>query len=169
MTTWIADTAAYIKILDAAHMITHGEEGFGLDVGSDGTYPYTYAEGSHFAATCAVPDIDFCTYHLYPDSWNVAPAKAWGNAWIENHGKACVAAGKPCVLEEFGWNDDCETESAWEATSLASDGNAMDMFWQYGDTLSFGETSQDGNTVYYGTDLFDCLVTDHVADIDAAA
>ena len=169
ITNWIADTAKYIKSLDSTHMVTHGEEGFGLETDSDGSYPYTYTEGTDFAANCAVPDIDFCTYHLYPESWGVSPGKEWGNAWITAHGKACVEAGKPCVLEEFGFSNNCEVEYAWETTSLNSDGNAMDMFWQYGDTLSYGQTHQDGNSVYYGTDLYDCLVTDHVADIDAAA
>ena len=169
ITDWITETSAYIKSLDANHMVTHGEEGFGLETGSDGSYPYGYSEGTDFAANCAVPDIDFCVYHLYPESWSVSPGKEWGNAWITNHGKACAEIGKPCVLEEFGFSNNCEVESAWEATSLGSEGNAMDMFWQYGDTLSYGQTHQDGNSVYYGTELYDCLVTDHVADIDAAA
>ncbi|KAK5163139.1 mannan endo-1,4-beta-mannosidase A-2 [Saxophila tyrrhenica] len=169
MTTWIADTSKYIKSLDSKHMVTTGEEGFGLDTGDDGSYPYTYTEGTDFVANCAVPDIDFCTYHLYPSSWSVSPAQAWGNSWIENHGKACAKLGKPCVLEEFGFETDrCTIESSWEATSLQSAGNAGDMYWQYGDTLSNGQTSDDGFTVYYGSDLFDCLVTVHVEAIDAA-
>ncbi|RMY53953.1 hypothetical protein D0863_13784 [Hortaea werneckii] len=167
--TWIADTAAYIKSLDANRMVTTGEEGFGLSVGDDGSYPYTTgAGGSDFEETCAIENIDFCTYHLYPDSWSVSPAKEWGNAWIENHAKACVAAGKPCLLEEFGFSNDCEVESSWQATALGAEGNSGDLFWQYGDTLSYGQTHQDGNSVYYGTDLYDCIVTDHVSDIDAA-
>jgi len=167
MTTWIKQTSKYIKSLDWNHMVTTGEEGFGLHTGDDGTYPYTFAEGTDFKANCAVPDIDFCTYHLYPDSWSVSPAKSWGNDWIKNHGKACAALGKPCVLEEFGYSDSCSVESAWEATALQATGTGGDMFWQYGDTLSTGQTAQDGNTVYYGTKLYRCLVTKHVKAINA--
>ena len=168
ITNWIKKTSKYIKSLDPNHMVTIGEEGFGLKVGDDGSYPYTYAEGTDFAANCGVADIDFCTYHLYPDSWSVSPAKQWGNAWIKNHDKVCKTAGKPCVLEEFGYSNDCAVEGAWEATALKAPSTGGDMFWQYGDTLSTGQTHQDGNTVYHGTDLYDCLVTKHVAAIDAA-
>ena len=169
MTTWITNTAKYIKSLDPNRMVTTGEEGFGLTTGDDGTYPYTTGAGGYnFADNCAIADIDFCTYHLYPESWDVTPTQGWGNDWITNHAKACVAAGKPCLLEEFGASDNCTIESSWEATALSATGTGGDMFWQYGDTISSGETSQDGNTVYYGSDLYTCLVTNHIKAIDAA-
>lgn len=166
--TWIRTTAAYIKALDPAHMLAIGDEGFGLDIGNDGSYPYTTgAGGSNFSANCEIPDIDFCTFHLYPESWSVSPTKEWGDAWIVNHADACVALGKPCLLEEYGASDNCTVEAEWQATALSANGIAADLFWQYGDTLSSGKTSQDGNTVFYGEELFTCLVTDHVAAIDA--
>ncbi|KAK5745770.1 hypothetical protein LTR17_001272 [Elasticomyces elasticus] len=169
MTEWVSTTAKYIKGLDSNHMVTIGDEGFGLKTGDDGSYPYSFSEGVDFAANCAVADIDFCTYHLYPDSWGVSPVQSWGSSWITAHGKACAAAGKPCVAEEFGsLSDQCTIESAWEATALAAAGTGGDMFWQYGDTLSTGQTSDDGFTAYYGSELFTCLVTDHVRAIDAA-
>ncbi|KAK6395905.1 hypothetical protein LTR65_010014 [Meristemomyces frigidus] len=168
MTTWITDTAKYIKSIDPNRMVTTGEEGFGLTTGDDGTYPYTTGAGGYnFATNCAIADIDFCTYHLYPESWDVTPTQGWGNDWITNHAKACTAAGKPCLLEEFGASDNCTVESSWQATALSATGTGGDLFWQYGDTLSSGESSQDGNTVYYGSDLYTCLVTNHVTAIDA--
>jgi len=165
LTNWVSTTSAYIKSLDSKHMVTTGEEGFGLP--GDGSYPYTFSEGSNFTANCAVPTIDFCTYHLYPDSWSVSPAQAWGNAWIQNHAKVCTALNKPCVLEEFGYNDNCTVELSWETTALNTPGTGGDMFWQYGDTLSNGQTSQDGNTVYYNSDLWNCLVKPHLTDVAA--
>jgi mannan endo-1,4-beta-mannosidase len=42
---------------------------------------------------------------------------------------------------------------------------AGDAFWQLGDTLSFGNTHDDGNTIYYGSSDWTCLVTNHVAAI----
>lgn len=89
----------------------------------------------------------------------------------ENHAKACVAAGKPCLLEEYGTEttaEHCPIDSAWAATSLASEGQSADMYWQYGTTISSGETSNDGYTIYTGTSDFTCVVTDHIADIAAA-
>ena len=42
---------------------------------------------------------------------------------------------------------------------------AGDAFWQLGDTLSTGQTHDDGNTIYYGSSDWTCLVTNHVAAI----
>jgi mannan endo-1,4-beta-mannosidase len=43
------------------------------------------------------------------------------------------------------------------------------MFWQYGDTLSNGQTTNDGNTVYYGSSEWTSLVTDHVTAINSGS
>jgi mannan endo-1,4-beta-mannosidase len=39
---------------------------------------------------------------------------------------------------------------------------ASDLFWQLGDTLSYGQTHNDGHTVYYGSSDWTCLVANHV-------
>lgn len=45
---------------------------------------------------------------------------------------------------------------------------AADLFWQWGDTLSTGQTHNDGNTIYYGNNAdFQCLITEHVKAINA--
>jgi len=163
---WVADSAAYVKSLDSAHMVTTGEEGFGLE--GDGSYPYQFGEGGDFNATCADPNVDFCVYHLYPESWGTdANGEQWGNEWIENHAKVCKALGKPCVLEEFGFSNTCSVELAWETTALKTEGTGGDMFWQYGDTLSSGKSHQDGNTVYYQDDLWKCMIEPHIKDIQS--
>jgi mannan endo-1,4-beta-mannosidase len=166
MAEWVAASAAYVKSLDSEHMVTTGEEGFGLE--GDGSYPYTFGEGGDFNATCADPNVDFCVYHLYPESWGTdANAEEWGNEWIKNHAKVCEALGKPCVLEEFGFSNTCSVELAWETTALATKGTGGDMFWQYGDTLSTGQTHQDGNTVYVNDTLWDCMVAPHIEAIQS--
>jgi mannan endo-1,4-beta-mannosidase len=164
LTNWVSDSAAYVKSLDSEHMVTTGEEGFGLE--GDGSYPYQFGEGGDFNATCADPNVDFCVYHLYPESWGTdANGEQWGNEWIENHAKICEALGKPCVLEEFGFSNTCSVELAWETTALKTKGTGGDMFWQYGDTLSTGQTHQDGNTVYYQDDLWKCMIEPHIEAI----
>lgn len=166
MSDWVATSAAYVKSLDSKHMVTTGEEGFGLE--GDGSYPYTFGEGGDFNATCADPNVDFCVYHLYPESWGTdANGEQWGNEWIENHAKVCKALGKPCVLEEFGFSNTCSVELAWETTALATEGTGGDMFWQYGDTLSTGKSHQDGNTVYVNDDLWKCMVAPHIEAIQS--
>ncbi|KAI0473749.1 glycoside hydrolase superfamily [Xylariaceae sp. FL0804] len=163
ITDWAAATSAYVKSLDADHMVTLGGEGFGLATG-DGSYPYQFTEGNNFTQILAVDTLDFATLHLYPDSWGTD--YDWGNDWIATHGAACAAAGKPCLLEEYGsTSDHCSVESEWQATALATTGMAGDLFWQLGTTISTGETSDDGYTIYTNTSDWTCLVTDHVEDI----
>lgn len=93
---WAASTSAYVKSLDPNHMVTLGDEGMGLP--GDGSYPYQYGEGTDFVKNLGIKTLDFGTFHMYPDHWGTN--YDWGNGWIEAHGKGCVAAGKPCMLEE---------------------------------------------------------------------
>ncbi|KAJ5810733.1 uncharacterized protein N7503_002951 [Penicillium pulvis] len=161
---WVVSTSAYIKSLDANHMVCIGDEGFGLDTDSDGSYPYTIGEGLNFTRNLGIDTVDFGTFHLYPDSWGTT--YAWGDGWITAHGAACAAIGKPCLLEEYGvTSNHCAVEAPWQQTALDTTGVAGDMFWQYGDSISTGESPDDGNTIYYGTSDFTCLVTDHIAAI----
>ncbi|KAI0021093.1 glycoside hydrolase superfamily [Xylariomycetidae sp. FL0641] len=176
LTDWAAAAAAYVKGLDAHHLVTLGGEGFGLD-GDGSSYPYQFAEGADFAALLAVPDLDFATLHLYPSSWGTE--YPWGDDWIATHGAVCVAAGKPCLLEERGlradgagatsqtapWRRSAEYEGAWQRTALATAGVAGDLFWQLGVTLGSGPSPDDQFTVYAGSEEWACLVTDHVAAI----
>ncbi|KAL4786523.1 glycoside hydrolase superfamily [Aspergillus varians] len=164
---WIESTSAYIKSLDSGHLVCIGDEGFGLDTGSDGSYPFQYSEGSDFAKALAIDTIDFGTFHLYPDSWGTT--NDWGNLWITSHSEACEAAGKPCLFEEYGsTSDHCGVETTWQTTALNGTGISADLYWQYGDALSSGQSADDGFTIYYGSDDFECLVTDHVAAIEAS-
>lgn len=96
---WAKSTSAYIKTLDANHMVTLGDEGFGPDTAGDGSYPYTTSAGGYtFISNLNITTLDFGTFHLYPDSWG--QPYTWGNLWVETHGAACAAAGKPCLFEE---------------------------------------------------------------------
>ncbi|EAW13727.1 putative endo-1,4-beta-mannosidase [Aspergillus clavatus NRRL 1] len=162
---WVAKTSAYIKSLDPNHMVTTGEEGMGLTVDSDGSYPYSKDEGSDFARNLAAPDIDFGVYHLYVADWGVSD-NAWGNRWIKSHAKVCEAAGKPCLFEEYGIKDDhCGDSLKWQKTSLTTTANSADLFWQYGQQLSTGASPNDHYTIYYGTDDWKCAVIDHISQI----
>jgi mannan endo-1,4-beta-mannosidase len=71
VTEWARRTAKYIKNLDRNHMVAVGDEGFGLVAPptdpDPNSYPNTFNEGTDFASLIAIPEIDFGTYHLYPD------------------------------------------------------------------------------------------------------
>ncbi|KAH6695061.1 fungal cellulose binding domain-containing protein [Plectosphaerella plurivora] len=159
---WAKSASEYVKSLAPNHMVTLGDEGFGLP--GDSSYPYTYAEGTDWVALLSIKTLDFATFHLYPNSWGTS--YDWGNKWISDHAAACAAANKPCFFEEYGApTNHCAIERPWQQTSVASPGMAGDAFWQLGDTLSFGNTHDDGNTIYYGSSDWTCLVTNHVAAI----
>ncbi|KAK7553450.1 mannan endo-1,4-beta-mannosidase A [Phyllosticta citricarpa] len=157
---WASSTSKYIKQLDPNHMVTLGDEGFGL-TGGDGSYPYTYGEGLDFEKNLKIETLDFGTLHLYPSGWG-QPNEPFGSEWIQAHGKACAAAKKPCLLEEYGVSTDkCNVEGKWQTAALDTSGIAADMFWDFGTTLSSGKTSDDGNTIFYKTAQWTCLVEDH--------
>ncbi|KAL4982236.1 glycoside hydrolase superfamily [Aspergillus falconensis] len=163
---WATTTSAFIKSLDPNHLVAIGDEGMGLD--GDSSYPYTRSEGNDFALNLAIPDIDFGTLHLYTTDWGVSD-NSWGNQWVQDHAAVCESLGKPCLFEEYGIKGaHCTDELDWQETALATDGMAADLFWQFGDTLSTGQTHNDQYTVYYGSSDWTCVVTDHVAAIDSA-
>ncbi|KAL3425697.1 fungal cellulose binding domain-containing protein [Phlyctema vagabunda] len=165
ITNWAKTTSAYIKSLDSNHMVTLGDEGFGLDTGSDGSYPYTYGPGTNWTANLAISTIDFGTFHLYPSSWG--QVDSWGASWIASHAAAAKAVGKPAILEEYGASDKANIP-AWQ-TAVLQNNIAGDLYWQYGDTFSWGQSNDDGHAIYYGTDLYTTLVTNHAAAMNAKA
>jgi mannan endo-1,4-beta-mannosidase len=57
-------------------------------------------------------------------------------------------------------------KGAWQPVAISTSGIAGDMFWQWGETLSTGQTHNDGYTIYYqgGAD-YDVLVVNHVKAI----
>jgi mannan endo-1,4-beta-mannosidase len=71
ITEWARQTSKYIKTLAPKHMVAVGDEGFGLTAPPSSpdpsSYPNTFNEGTDFADLIALPDIDFGTFHLYPD------------------------------------------------------------------------------------------------------
>lgn len=72
------------------------------------------------------------------------------------------------MMEEYGSTDNITAEALWGTISLKTDGMAADLFWDAGDTLSWGTSYNDGYTIYPNTSDWTLVVTDHVADIDAA-
>ena len=100
LVSWAGEMSTYIKSLDPNHMVSVGDEGFGPGTGTPNGWPYNVTDGVDHARLTALPNIDFGTYHLYPDHWTQTPA--WGTQWILDHQAAAAALNKPTVLEEFG-------------------------------------------------------------------
>ena len=152
-------------------------EGMGLATNSDGSYPFGYSEGVDFEKNLAISTIDFGTMHLYPSQCKSPGCRftesslltqslggmpdSWGSSWVTAHGAACASANKPCLLEEYGSDSLCTDEQPWQKAATSTNGISGDLFWQYGDSLSTGQSPNDGYTLYYGSSNFTCMTADH--------
>ena len=59
---WAKDVSKYIKSLDSNHMVTLGDEGFGLPGGDSSTsYPYGTSEGGEYACWEGQPGLHWLT------------------------------------------------------------------------------------------------------------
>ncbi|TFY63162.1 hypothetical protein EVJ58_g3416 [Rhodofomes roseus] len=150
VTNWIAEMSAYIKSIDANHLVAVGDEGF-YAIAGNSDYPYGGGEGIgiNFTANLEIPTIDFGTAHLYPISWGeTTDPIEWGVQWIENHAASQKAQNKPVIVEEFGMTTNMTaTYEAWYPAIINS-GLTGDLIWQAGSYLSSGPTPNDGYTVY---------------------
>ncbi|MBA0812690.1 hypothetical protein Gohar_026633 [Gossypium harknessii] len=109
--SWIAEMAAYVKSLDAKHMVEIGLEGFyGPSAPARTQFnPNSYATqvGTDFIRNHQALGVDFASVHIYADSW-ISPTisdahleftKSWMEAHIEDAEKYL---GMPVIFSEFG-------------------------------------------------------------------
>ncbi|KAJ5041503.1 uncharacterized protein L3040_005088 [Drepanopeziza brunnea f. sp. 'multigermtubi'] len=179
---WYRDTASFIKSVDEHHMVTWGGEGGFLEEGAT-DWAYNGADGGDFYAELALPEMDFGTFHLYPDWWS--KSVSWANTWVVDHGVAQQRLQKPVLFEEYGWlgpaerlanlgtvAPENETRVAvvgeWQKLSLEQ--GMADMYWQFGLCgLSFGCSTNDGFTIYMNNaEEATPLVFDHAQAVNAA-
>jgi mannan endo-1,4-beta-mannosidase len=132
LTSWATEMSAYIKGIDPNHMLSIGDEGFHPGVGGNSSqWPYNITDGVDHARLTALPNIDFGTYHLYPQGWGQSPADTWGTQWINDHNSVGTSVNKPEVLEEFGTTDQGArdaTYTAWTNAVRTGGGDGW-MFW----------------------------------------
>jgi mannan endo-1,4-beta-mannosidase len=113
---WADEMSTYIKSIDPSHMVSVGDEGF-LDWGRAEDWPYNGTDGVDHEALTALPNVDFGTFHLYPDHWGRDPQ--WGTTWIDDHMIAAAGYGKPVILEEFGYRDQGARDSTYQTWTEA--------------------------------------------------
>lgn len=159
ITRWAAEMSAHIRSLDPHHLISVGDEGGFWN----GTKPfYDGADGVDHEALLALEDIDYGTFHLYPEHWGTGIS--WADAWIEDHLVAARRAWKPTVLEEYGVgvkrDAAGEIVKGWERRErayhqwnrlLSERGGAGIMYWMqagYDDYEKGRYPDYDGFTVY---------------------
>ncbi len=115
---WIADTARYIRGLDAKHMVSSGSEGL---AGSA-------QDAQLYIDAHRAPDIAYLTYHLWPTNWGwfdpKQPATTWDGMmdkslrYLNQHVDYAKQLGKPIVLEEFGLNRDAGSFDIRSSTAV---------------------------------------------------
>jgi mannan endo-1,4-beta-mannosidase len=116
-TTWVGETADFIRSLDPNHLISTGNEGLPGCIGS----AETYLDIHRFA------NIDYMTVHLWIFNWSwydpMIPEKTYPEAerkaldYLDRHIAFAEELGKPLVLEEFGIPRDLHSYSPESATT----------------------------------------------------
>lgn len=96
ITSWAKEMSDHIRALDPHHLISVGDEGF---YAKGGEAQYSGAEGVDHDALIALENVDYGTFHLYPEHW--AQPLSWGDQWIDEHIVSARKVGKPAVLEEY--------------------------------------------------------------------
>lgn len=155
---WAREMSKYVKSVAPRQLVALGDEGFYGEAGA-ADYPYSDYEGNHWRQLTALPDIDYGTVHMYPQSWgdvaSVDPV-AWGTKWITQHIQDGKRLGKPVVIEEFGLTinpagkiPDAAARTSgyqtWTKTVLG-EGGAADMFWLLTSRIDDGSFYKDYDT-----------------------
>ncbi|KAJ4914674.1 hypothetical protein Rs2_00224 [Raphanus sativus] len=110
--SWVKEMASYVKSIDSNHLLEIGLEGFYGDSKPERTVYNpggTILTGTDFISNNQVPEIDFATIHIYPDSWLPLQSSRTGeqdefvDKWIGSHIQDCDnIIKKPLLITEFG-------------------------------------------------------------------
>lgn len=128
LVAWADEMSTYIRSIDKNHLIAVGDEGFYTD-GDPADWTSNGGEGVDWKRLIALPHISYGTFHLYPDHWSKTPE--WGRLWIIDHIRDAHAAGKPVVLEEFGYKDQSVRNSVYQSwlDAVEEYGGNGSQFW----------------------------------------
>ncbi len=178
ISAWVDEISTFIKSIDANHLVTTGGEGgFNVPSSSDGFY--NGYDGGDFDHELTLKNIDFGTFHSYPDWWS--KTVDWTSKWIRDHAASGRKAGKPVVHEEYGWmtaaarqeyNIAATTRTRldvigqWQKISVEE--KVPDMYWQFGyNGYSYGRNHNDGFTIYLDDPEARQLVFEHAKAMNA--
>ena len=153
VTNWADEMSGFVKSLDSNHLVALGDEGYftnrsSWDYKKECQHVYNGEGGVDFEAIMKLDDIDFGTYHLYPEAWGVTNEHLeWGNKFILDHIKVGKEVNKPVILEEFGINSTLGRNreliyTEWLETIYQNDG-AGALFWMYA-SIDTSDNAADG-------------------------
>ncbi len=149
LTTWTDEMSHYVKRIDAKHLISAGDEGYYCDPTST-DWTEDCNEGVDTIALAHLSEIDYMSYHLYPEPWG--KTVAWAQDWIDRHVADALAMNKPAVMGEFGYQYKSMRNPVyklWTDTTF-QDGGAGGFYWMLAGHQDDGSLypDYDGYTVY---------------------
>ncbi len=135
---WYSEMAGYFKSIDNKHLLTTGETGYDnhLVDYSDPELFYNNTrflfdgyKGSSFAENSSIKNIDYSSFHLYPEKWGCEPLS--GNTWINDHSRLSGSFNKPSLLGEFGVTKDRMANYKLYLETVGNTLSRSAMIWQY--------------------------------------
>ncbi len=156
LVNWVQEMSLFIKSMDKQHLVAVGDEGF-YSIPGHPDWTRSGSRGVDWKRLIALPSIDYGTLHLY-STWG--KDNAWALQWISDHIRDGHAAGKPVVLEEYGWLDLAARDAIYRSwTDLVNqEGGNGDQFW-----ILTG--LQDDGTLYPNYDGFRVTYPSSTANI----
>ncbi|MGN1281339.1 MAG: cellulase family glycosylhydrolase [Succinivibrio sp.] len=129
---WAKEMSDYVRTLAPNQLIALGTEGFFARANND-DWCYNGNDGIDWDKNITLPNINYGTLHLYPETWVKPEIEQWGSKWIRDHAVAARRADKPVVLEEYGVTATAPIDRAfvykrWTDVSY-KEGLAGTMFW----------------------------------------
>jgi mannan endo-1,4-beta-mannosidase len=135
LTGWLSDMSAFIRSIAPHQLIAAGDEGFFNHQRAGNNWLFNGSCGVSTEDILGIPNIDFGTFHMYPDQWakNQDPL-AFGQMWIQNHIEAARRASKPVILEEYGLPASPERNDIYKAwlKTIEDEDAAGDLVWMLG-------------------------------------
>jgi len=165
LTGWIAEMSAFVKSLDANHLVGVGDEGYFRRALAGGNTLYNGSFGVDCERILGVPTIDFGTCHLYPDFDSREDAATFGARWFREHIESGQRANKPMLIEEFGYKtggaSDTEGKQQRDRVfqlwldQLSQSNGAGALVWMIASTMDNGQLYPDYDhyTVYSAADV----------------
>ncbi len=135
---WYQEMAYYFKSIDHNHLLTTGEIGYDIyqDYYSDVELFYNNTrflfdgyKGSSFFENSSIDNIDYSSFHLYPENWGCEPLA--GNTWINDHIRISENYNTPSLLGEFGVINNRMTNYQIYLESIRNTPSRSAIIWQY--------------------------------------
>lgn len=164
VTEWANEMSAYVKDLAPNQLCSVGDEGCMklkdfTPYAGEGSTMYNGYEGTDFDSLIGLKNIDYGTFHLYPESWGILgnAQVEWGNEYIRKHAESGLKAKKPVVFEEYGTSasgnlNRLAVYDIWNDTAYKS-GIAGTMFWLLTSSNTY-EINEHGDGIYDDYDGF---------------